>query len=109
MEKAKRSLIRIERIDGETVNGFLDSEDPEELIAMLGDALADILYKHPRYRRGARRLFRRVFRDTRISPPWYAGIVEYWHGHIVTGLIGAAALTGVIYGASYIAHLLGVA
>ena len=109
MEKAKRSLIRIERIDGETVNGFLDSDDPEELIAMLGDALADILYKHPHCRLGARRLFRRVLRDTRVNPPWWAGIVEYWHDHIVSGMIGAAALTGVIYGASYIAHLLGVA
>lgn len=107
MEKAKRSLIRIERIDGETVNGFLDSDDPEELIAMLGDALAEILDKNPRHWRGARRLFRRVFRDWR--EPWWAGIVEFWHGRIVSGVIGAAALTGVIYGASYIAHLLGVA
>lgn len=106
MEKAKHSLIRIERIDGQTVNGFLDSDDPEELIAMLGDALADILYKHPHCRLGARRLFRRVFRDWR--EPWGAGIVEFWRGRIVSGVIGAAALTGVIYGASYIAHLLGV-
>jgi len=109
MEKAKRSLIRIERIDGETVNGFLDSDDPEELIAMLGDALAEILDKNPRHWRGARRLFRQVFRDTRINPPWYAGIVDFWRGKWFSGMIGAAALTGVIYGASYIAHLLGVA
>ena len=109
MEKAKRSLIRIERIDGETVNGFLDSDDPEELIAMLGDALAEILDKNPRHWRGARRLFRRVLCDTRVNPPWWAGIVEFWHGHIVSGMIGAAALTGVIYALSYVAHLLGVA
>jgi hypothetical protein len=48
-----------------------------------------------------------VFRDWR--EPWWAGIVEFWRGRIVSGVIGAAALTGVIYGASYIAHLLGVA
>jgi len=106
MEKAKRSLIRIERIDGETVNGFLDSDDPEELIAMLGDALADILYKHPCCRRGARRLFRRVFRDGR--DPWWAGIVEFWRGHIVSSLIGVCVVIAIIYGASYFAHFLGV-
>ena len=105
MEKAKRSLIRIERIDGETVNGFLDSDDPEELIAMLGDALADILYKHPRCRLGARRLFRRVFRDGR--GPWYSGLL-YWRDKWLSGIIGAAALTGAIYGASYVAHLIGL-
>ena len=108
MEKAKRSLIRIERIDGETVNGFLDSDDPEELISMLGDALADILYKHPHCRLGARRLFRRVLRDTRVNPPWYDGVLNYWRGRWKNGVIGAALLTGAIYGLSYVAHWLGV-
>ena len=108
MTKAKHSLIRIERIDGQTVKGFLDSDDPEELLSMLADGVAEVLHNHPRHWRGARRLFRRVLRDTRINPPWYAGIVEYWNGHIVTGIIGAAVLTGAIYALSYVAHLVGV-
>ena len=107
MEKAKHSLIRIERIDGQTVNGFLDSDDPEELIAMLGGALADILYKHPHCRLGARRLFRRVLRDTRVNPPWWAGIVEFWRGRIVSGVIGAAILFGIVYGFAALMHALG--
>jgi len=108
MTKAKHSLIRIERIDGQTVKGFLNSDDPDELLSMLADGVAEVLNNHPRHWRGARRLFRRVLRDTRISPPWYAGIVDFWRGKWFSGIIGAAALTGVIYALSYVAHLAGV-
>jgi len=108
MEKAKWSYIRMERIDGENVHGCIDGDDPEELLSMLADGVAEVLHNHPRHWRGARRLFRRVLRDTRINPPWYAGIVDFWRGRIVSGIIGAAVLTGAIYALSYVAHLVGV-
>lgn len=108
MEKAKWSYIRMERIDGENVHGCIDGDDPEELLAMLADGVVEVLHNHPRHRRGARRLFRQVFRDTRISPPWWAGIAEFWRGRIVSGVIGAAVIAGAIYAASWVAHLAGV-
>lgn len=108
MNKAKHSLIRIERIDGQTVKGFLNSDDPEELLSMLADGVAEVLHNHPQHWRGARRLFRRVLRDTRINPPWYAGIVDYARGKWLGGVIGAAVIAGAIYAASWVAHLAGV-
>lgn len=107
MEKAKRSLIRIERIDGVTVASGLTGDDPDELLAMVGDALAYWLVESPQEWRKARRMMRRVVRDWRPAPRWYDGLryfVENWRA----GVIGAAALTGVIYGASWVAHLVGV-
>ena len=108
MEKVKHSLIRIERIDGQTVKGFLDSDDPEELLSMLADGVCEVLHNHPKCWNGARRLFRHVIRDTRVTPPWYAGLVDFWRGRIVSGIIGAAVLTGGIYAVSYVFHWLGV-
>ena len=46
MDKAKRSLIRIERIDGETVMCSLDSDDDYELLAIIcfSPAMDSFLY-----------------------------------------------------------------
>lgn len=94
MDKAKRSLIRIERIDGETVGFILDCDkgNEEELLAMLGDGLAHWLHENPdKYRKG-RRFMRRVVED--FYPDWVAYFLDGWKMR----LVGCAALFGVLYG-----------
>ena len=89
MNKAKRSLIRMERIDGETVKGFIDGDDPEELLAMLCDGIAEVLNEHPKLWRAARRLMRRTLTD------FCPDLVGYW----LDGIIGRVLACGVIFAA----------
>lgn len=92
MEKVKRSLIRIERIDGETVMCSLDSDDDYELLAMLGDGLAHWIHENPDKYRSGRRFMRRVLED--FYPDWIA----YWLDGWKMRLVGCAALFGALYG-----------
>lgn len=102
MDKAKHSLIRIERIDGQTVSTGLTGDDPDELLAMLGDGLALWLFDNPTKWRTARRLMRCVLRDWR--PDWISYLLSGWP----FTLVGAFAMIGAIYALSYVAHWLGV-
>lgn len=106
MEKVKHSLIRIERMDGETACLNLTSSDgdQEELLAMLGDGLAAWLNENPRKWRYARKLMRHVLRD--FSP--FAPTLDYWRERWFGSLLGAGLITAAIYGLSYVAHWLGV-
>ena len=106
MEKAKRSLVRVERIDGVNVASGLIGDDYDELLAMIGDALAYWLFDRPKEWRKARKMMRRVIRDWRPEP-WYSGLVDFWRGRWKSGIIGAAVLTGAIYAVSYVVHWLG--
>ena len=93
MEKVKHSLIRIERYDGETACCGLESDDPDELLAMLGDGLAYWLHENPRKWRQARRFLRRVFRDW--TPDWLAYFLEGWQLRLVgCGVVFAALYAG---------------
>ena len=89
MNKAKRSLIRMERIDGETVKGFIDGDDPEELLAMLCDGIAEVLNEHPKLWRAARRLMRRTLTD------FCPDLVGYW----LDGIVGRMLACGAIFAA----------
>lgn len=89
MDKAKHSYIRMERIDGENVHGFIDGDDPEELLAMLCDGIAEVLNKHPNIWRSARRLMRQTLQD--FCPDF----VAYW----LDGLIGRMLGCGLIFAA----------
>lgn len=96
MEKAKRSLIRIERIDGETVGCGLETFDKVdgewELLAMMGDGLAHWLNENPRKWRQARRFFKRVFRD--FCPDWLAYMIDGWQ----LRLVGCGVIFAALYG-----------
>lgn len=97
MEKAKRSLIRIERIDGETVACGLESSDEAngewELLAMMGDGMAHWLHDNPDKHRAARKFMRRVFRD--FCPDWLSYMLDGWQLRLVgCGIIFAALYAG---------------
>lgn len=92
MEKVKHSLIRIERYDGEAACCGIEGDDPDELLAMLGDGLAHWLYENPRKWRQARRFLRRVFRD--FCPDWLAYFLEGWPLRLVGVGVWFAALYG---------------
>ena len=89
MEKAKHSYIRMERVDGETVNGFIDGDDPEELLAMLCDGIAEVLNDNPKLWRSARRLMRRTLRD------FCPDLTAYW----LDGIVGRMLACGLIFAA----------
>lgn len=96
MTKAKRSLIRIERIDGETAVCGLESSDEVngewELLAMLCDGLAEWLFDNPDKHRAARKFIRRVFRD--FCPDWISYWLEGWPLRCVGIGVWFAALYG---------------
>lgn len=94
MEKAKHSLVRIERVDGETVCLSFTGDDPEELLAMLGDGLAEVLHVYPQHYRGARRLMRRVLRDFSTLAPTLDYFLSQWHGFAI-GAVLALSVYGV--------------
>ena len=89
MNKAKHSLIRMERIDGENVPGIIDCDDPEELLAMLCDGIAEVLNDNPKLWRSARRLMRQTLQD------FCPDLVAYW----LDGIIGRMLACGLIFAA----------
>ena len=103
MDIATRSYIRIERIDGKQVGLILDCDkgNEEELLAMLGDGLADWIVKNPDKYRTARRFTKRVLED--FYPDW----VAYWLDGWKMRLVGCAALFGVLYGFAAIMQQIG--
>ena len=94
MDKATRSYIRIERIDGKQVGLILDCDkgNEEELLAMLGDGLAHWIHENPDKYRSGRRFMRRVMED--FYPDWIAYMLDGWKMR----LVGCAALFGALYG-----------
>ena len=103
MGKAKRSLVRIERIDGTTIASGLTGDDQDELLAMVGDALAFWLHDNPRKWRTARKMMRRVLLEWRLESPF-----DWLTHNVGWNIIGAGLIAAAIYGVSCIAHLLGV-
>lgn len=105
MTKAKRSLIRIERLDGETaVCGLETSDDVNgewELLAMLGDGLAEWLNANPDKHRAARRFFKRVFRD--FCPDWLAYMIDGW----ALRLVGCGVIFAALYAGAAVMRSLG--
>jgi hypothetical protein len=103
MEKTKHSLIRIERMNGETACLSLTGDNPDELLAMLGDGLAYWLHENPRKWRYVRKLMRRVLRD--FSP--LAPTIDYFLSQRAGIIIGAVAAL-FVYGAGWVLRWLGV-
>lgn len=107
MTKAKHSLIRIERIDGETVGCGLETSDEAngewELLAMMGDGLALWLNDNPDKHRAARKFYKRVFRD--FCPDWIA----YWIDGWPVLLVGVCVIFAALYGFAALMHSLEVA
>ena len=60
-KKVDRTLIRLERIDGENVCASVTGENQDEVFEMLGDCLAEQLYDHPEYRKVMKKMFRQKF------------------------------------------------
>lgn len=94
MEKTKHSLIRIERMNGETACLNLTGDDQDELLAMLGDGLAYWLHQNPRKWRYVRKLMRRVLRDFSPLSPTIDYFFSQWHGFVI-GAVMALAVYGV--------------
>lgn len=105
MTKAKRSLIRIERLDGETaVCGLETSDDVNgewELLAMLGDGLAEWLNANPDKHRAARRFFKRVFRD--YCADWLAYMLD----GMALRLVGCGVIFAALYAGAAVMRSLG--
>ena len=63
-KKVDRTLIRLERIDGENVCASVTGENQDEVFEMLGDCLAEQLYDHPEYRKAMKKMFRQILIHT---------------------------------------------
>lgn len=105
MTKAKRSLIRIERLDGETAVCGLETTDDVngewELLAMLGDGVAEWLNANPDKHRAARKFMRRVFRD--FCPDWLAYMIDGW----ALRLVGCGVIFAALYAGAAVMRSLG--
>ena len=88
-KKVKRSYIHMERVDSENVPGIIDGDDPEELLAMLCDGIAEVLNEHPKLWRAARKLMRQTLRD------FCPDLVGYW----LDGIVGRMLACGLIFAA----------
>lgn len=64
MEKANQTLIRAEAVDDEMVGSTMRG-DPYEIIALLGEMVAQYLEEFPKNRKLMREVLRMAFRDTR--------------------------------------------
>lgn len=74
-KKVDRTLIRLERIGGENVCANVDGENQDEIFEMLGDCIAEQLYKHPKYRKQMKKMFRHMIRNT---PMWFDTPANGW-------------------------------
>lgn len=96
-KKIDRTLIRLERIDGENVCANVDGENQDEVFEMLGDCLAEQLYDHPEYRKSMKKMFRQILIHT---PRDYEIPANGW----LAAAIGAFALIGFIWTGSTLIH-----
>lgn len=105
IEPTQKTLIRLERIDGENVSNVVDTEDYGEAFEMLGDCLVEQLYKHPEYRSPVKKMFRMIIRDSQTRDDRY----NKW----LTAIVACFALIGAIWTISQfvggIARMIGVA
>ena len=102
MNKARQAHFNAEIIDGEFRVRYGGSYDDIALCIEQGAESA--IRKHPDIRRNFRRAFGNVMLDTGI----FAGVVDFWRGHVLTGIVGAACIYGALRGLGAVLHLMGV-
>lgn len=96
-KKVDRTLIRLERIDGENVCASVTGENQDEVFEMLGDCLAEQLYDHPEYRKVMKKMFRQILIHT---PRDFEIPGNGW----LAAAIGAFALIGFIWTGATLIH-----
>lgn len=89
-KKVARTLIRLERVDGENICSNVDGENQDEIFEMLGDCIAGQLYDHPEYRKPMKKMFRQILVNT---PRDFEIPANGW----LAAAIGAFALIGFIW------------
>lgn len=97
MEKKERTLIRLERIDGENVCASVDGENQDEIFEMLGDCIAEQLYKNPEYRKPMKKMFRHILINTPRD-------FEIPANGLLATAIGTFALIGFVWTAATLIH-----
>lgn len=96
-KKVDRTLIRLERIDGKNVCASVDGENQDEIFEMLGDCLAEQLYKNPEYRKTMKKMFRHILINTPRD-------FEIPANGLLATAIGTFALIGFVWTAATLIH-----
>ena len=96
-KKVDRTLIRLERIDGENVCASVNGKNQDEIFEMLGDCLAEQLYKNPEYKKPMKKMFRHILINT---PRDFEIPANGW----LVAAIGAFSLIGFIWTAATLIH-----
>lgn len=47
-------------------------------------------------------------RQAHFNTGIFAGIADYWRGHVITSIVGAAAIYGALRGVGAVLHWMGV-
>ena len=102
MNKARQAHFRAEIIDGEFHGWFGGTYD--DLALCVEQGVESLIRKHPDIRRVFRRAFGKVMLDTGI----FKGVFDYWRGHIVSSIFGAAVIYGALRGVGAVLHAMGV-
>lgn len=96
-KKVDRTLIRLERVDGENVCASVTGENQDEVFEMLGDCLAEQLYNHPEYRKVMKKMFKHIIYHT---PRDFEIPANGW----LVAAVGAFTLIGFIWTGSTLIH-----
>ena len=102
MNKARQAHFNAEIIDGEFRGSFVGKYD--DLALCVEQGVESLIRKHPDIRRDFRRAFGNVMLDTSI----FKGVCDYWRGHVLTGIFGAACIYGALRGVGAVLHWMGV-
>lgn len=102
MNKARQAHFNAEIIDGEFRVRYGGSYD--DIALCIEQGAESVIRKHPDIRRNFIRAFGHVMLDTGI----FKGVCDYWRGHVLTSIFGAACIYGALRGLGAVLHLMGV-
>lgn len=102
MNKARQAHFNAEIIDGEFHGSFVGTYD--DLALCIEQGAESLIRKHPDIRRNFIRAFGHVMLDTGI----FKGVCDYWRGHVLTSIFGAACIYGALRGVGAVLHWMGV-
>lgn len=102
MNKARQSHFNAEIIDGKFRGSCGGTYD--DLALCVEQGVESLICKHPDIRRNFKRAFGHVMLDTGI----FAGVVDYWRGHVLTSIFGAACIYGALRGVGAVLHWMGI-
>ncbi len=102
MDKARQAMIRMEMIDGKC-EGEISGKCCD-----VGNMMLTVFMDAAEDDRDIRCMLRKTARIFLRESSIFRGVTDYVRGRVLTGILGAAAIYGALYGVGAVLHWIGV-